>query len=465
MSAASEPSSTSLLLEQARRLASTGQDEAAKAAYLELLRRDPTHFSALNELGTVALATGHRSAALTAYRQAVLCHPGNPVGRVNLGNMYFHDSDFGAARQEYQAALGADPGFAEAHQGLARVLEELGEKSAAAPHWEKGFAGRALVPQRYRGTQAPVRALLLVSARFGNVATQLILDDRIFETVALFVDFYDPAQPLPPHALVFNAIGDADLCGITLERAEALLAGTRSPVINAPNRVRRTGRVESARRLGALPGVIAPAVRPFARGDLEAARVLSFPLLVRSPGYHMGSHFLRVERREDLPAAVASLPGDELLAIEQLDARGTDGMTRKYRVMFIDGGLYPLHLAISNQWKVHYFSAAMASQPRFRDEECRFLDDMPAVLGAVAMAALTRIGETLGLEYAGIDFGLAADGRVLLFEANATMILVPPPPDPMWDYRRAAVDRALRAATRLALTRAAGAADSSAGRS
>ena len=107
----------------------------------------------------------------------------------------------------------------------------------------------------------------------------------------------------------------------------------------------------------------------------------------------------------------------------------------------------------------------MASQPRFRDEECRFLDDMPAVLGAVAMAALTRIGETLGLEYAGIDFGLAADGRVLLFEANATMILVPPPPDPMWDYRRAAVDRALRAATRLALTRAAGAADSSAGRS
>jgi Flp pilus assembly protein TadD len=78
------------LLARARGLASTGEDEAAKQAYVEILSRDPTHFNALNELAALALATGHRSAARTAYRQAVLCHPDNPVGRVNLGNLYFH---------------------------------------------------------------------------------------------------------------------------------------------------------------------------------------------------------------------------------------------------------------------------------------------------------------------------------------------------------------------------------------
>ena len=56
-------------------------------------------------------------------------------------------------------------------------------------------------------------------------------------------------------------------------------------------------------------------------------------------------------------------------------------MARKYRVMFIGGAVYPLHLAISDDWKVHYFTAAMAANQAFRDEEQRFLEDMPSVLG------------------------------------------------------------------------------------
>jgi hypothetical protein len=40
---------------------------------------------------------------------------------------------------------------------------------------------------------------------------------------------------------------------------------------------------------------------------------------------------------EDLPDAVSELPGDELLVIQYLDARGADGKSRKYRVMMVDG--------------------------------------------------------------------------------------------------------------------------------
>jgi hypothetical protein len=441
------------LLERARQLASIGEDEPAKQTYIELLARNPTHFSALNELAAVALATGHRSAARTAYRQAVKCHPSNPVGRVNLGNLHFQDNDFPAARQEYEAALGVDADFPEAHQGLARTLEAMGDPVAAEPHWQRGFVGRALVARPYRGRTPGIRVLLLVSARSGNVATQLILDDRIHEVFAVYVDYHDTAQPLPTHALVFNAIGDADLCDSTLKRAQELIAQTAVPVINPPANVRLTGRVENARRLGLLSGVIAPAIRRIPRHAVADADDLRFPLLLRTPGYHMGSHFIRVERRDEWSAAAASLPGEELLAIEYLDARGSDGMVRKFRVMCVDGQLYPLHLAISADWKVHYFSAAMGAEQRFREEERRFLDAMPTVLGPRAMAALSRIFETLALDYAGIDFGLRADGSVLLFEANATMVIVPPPPDPMWDYRRAAVDRALDAAKRLVRAR------------
>lgn len=442
------------LIENARQLAARGQDDAAKAAYLDILRRDATHFAALNELGALAYASGHRSAARTAYEQAVRCHPDNPLGRVNLGNLLADEQDFAGARVQYEAALAADAALAEAHQGLARALTELGEEAAAAPHWHKGFAGHALVTRPYRGIGAGVPILLLVSAKGGNIPTRLILDDRVFAVTAIYAEYFDAAAALPEHRLVFNAIGDADLCGDALASAEKIVARSTAPVVNPPALVKATGRAANAARLAAVPDVVAPAIQALPKAALAEAS-LRYPLLLRAPGFHTGRHFVRVERREQLVGAVAAFPGETLLAIDYLDARGADGLVRKYRVMIIDGKLYPLHLALSADWKVHYFTADMAANATHREEERRFLEDMPAVLGPRATAALAAIGRAMGLDYAGVDFGLRADGALLLFEANATMVINPPDPDPIWDYRRAPIGRALDAAKAMLVKRAA----------
>jgi hypothetical protein len=153
-------------------------------------------------------------------------------------------------------------------------------------------------------------------------------------------------------------------------------------------------------------------------------------------------------------AAVAALPGDDLLAIAFLDARGADGQTRKYRVMFIDGVLYPLHLAIARDWKVHYFTSDMVERPEHRAEEAAFLADMRGTLGGQVVAALERIRDTLGLDYGGVDFGVSEAGELLLFEANATMVLVPPDDDARFAYRGEAVARALDAVTTMIRSRA-----------
>jgi hypothetical protein len=152
-----------------------------------------------------------------------------------------------------------------------------------------------------------------------------------------------------------------------------------------------------------------------------------------------------VEQAPELALAAGGLPGDELLVIEYLDARGSDGSARKYRVMMIGGKIYPLHLAISRNWKVHYFTSDMADKPDHRAEEARFLEDMPGVLGKAAMSALERIRDALGLDYAGVDFGLAPNGDLLLFEANATMVLAVPDSDARWAYRRIAINRIIDA--------------------
>jgi hypothetical protein len=449
-----EPPTIPALLEAARSLARAAADEAAKRAYLDVLRRDATCLEALLELARLALRSGHRSAARTAYQQAIFCHPSEPTARVNLGNLMIETGEFEAARAEFEQALASHRTLAAAHQGLARVLQVLGEPDAAAEHWRQALAGGALAPQPFRGPGAGVPVLLLVSAKGGNIPTRALLDDTVFAVTALYAEHHDRAQPLPSHVVIFNAIGDADLCGEALQNAAAVVAASTAPSINPPALVIRTGRIAVADRLRGLEDVVAPRIAAIRRSEPPPAE-LAFPCLVRSPGFHTGQHFVRVERSEALPAAIADLPGDELLTIEPLDARGADGLHRKYRVMMIGGALYPLHLAVSAHWKVHYFSAAMAEDPAHRAEEGAFLGDMGAAIGHRAVRALEAIAAELGLDYAGVDFSVAPDGRLLLFEANPGMVISPPGPEPMWDYRRAAIDRTLAAVKRLLLARAA----------
>jgi glutathione synthase/RimK-type ligase-like ATP-grasp enzyme len=190
--------------------------------------------------------------------------------------------------------------------------------------------------------------------------------------------------------------------------------------------------------------------------DPSHQREWAFPLLLRRPGFQTGKYFAKLDSALELQAYLAKEPGERWLVMEVLNAKGADGAYRKYRVMMIDGGLYPLHLAISNHWKVHYFSAAMKDSAEHRAEEQRFLSDPQSTLGPQVWQALQAIQATLQLDYAGIDFGVNPQGELVFFEANATMVMALPPADPMWDYRRAATEQALAAARALFLKRCGG---------
>lgn len=443
-----DPLSVDLALDRARLLAELGRSGEARDTYLRLVARAPGHLRALNDFGTFLMLGGFRSAARTVYERALALDPASAVAHANLANVAFADGDYAAARRHYEAALALDPQNAPAHQGLSYTLTRLGLDAAAGMHRRLGFSGRALTTALYRGAAPPVDVLLCVCAAGGTLYTDPFLDDRIFRTTTLVADVYDGTPALPPVDVVFNAISDADRAADALTALERALAGTSRPVINAPSRVRATARAANAARLAGLAGVVAPRMATVDLAELRARggavveqRGFTFPLLVRAPGFHTGEHFTRVERPDDVAAAVAAFPGPDALLIEYVDVRSADERVRKYRVMAVDGALYPLHVAVATSWKVHYFRADMATDAANRAEDERFLADPVAVLGAQAWAALERVRDALGLEYAGIDFGLDASGRVVVFEANATMIVLPPGPEEMWRYRRAPVAR------------------------
>ena len=450
---AAHPDDVKLLFARACCLEDLGRYESAKRGYSDVLQRDPTNFGALTNLGSLLHMHGQQVVSRALYTKAVVEHPDEPMGYVNLGNALLEDGQIAAAEATYQAGLRVRPDYPNLHFALHLYYRHIGDHDGALKHHQLTFVKPLVTCAPYFGDGPPVDVLLLLAAHGGNVVTHPFFDRRVVRLYTLVTEGYQPWLELPPHHVIFNGIGDVDRSIVPLRAAREVVAHSNAPVINHPDAVLASGRADISERLARVPAVITARTIALPRNavtaDELARRGFTFPLLLRSPGHHTGNHFAWVEDAAELPAVRDSLPGLELLAISYLDGRGADGMYRKYRVLFIGGKLYPLHLAISPRWKVHYFSADMADRPDHRAEEAEFLADMSAVLGARTIAALEEIAATLGLDYGGIDFGRDAAGNILLYEANATMAVFAPPPEEHFAYRRAPIERVFSAIRQL----------------
>jgi glutathione synthase/RimK-type ligase-like ATP-grasp enzyme len=459
----SNPTSMELNFRRAALLTELGHFKEAREEYLKMLERDPENLAVLNSLGNLLLTMKQPRAAQIAYREAVARHPDDATSRVNLGNLLLFEIEQLEASQRneeavklkheacehYRRVLKIKEDHQQAHEGLSYLLADLGEPEKAEWHKRQSFRNRYTIALPYRGEGTPVQVLQLLSTSGGNVRLQNFLDDHIFQTFIVLPEHYDFNTSLPAHQLVINAIGDAELSPKALQAAQSVIALTGAPVINPPSAVIATSKSNNAQLLAELPGVVTAITATLPRKQLASSNVvrtlashgLTFPILLRAPKAHTGLNFVRVENLESLPSALGEIPGNELIVMQYLDARGADGKSRKYRVMMIGGDLYPLHLAISSHWKIHYFTAEMAENGAYRAEDKAFLEDMPHVLGPVGMNTLKQIQITLGLDYCGIDFGLSRQGEVLLFEANASMVANPPDSDERWSYRLPAYKR------------------------
>src|ERR1700750_2669570 len=78
--------SIALETERAALLGALNRHQDAQQAFVAILRRAPTDFSALNEFGTLLTRMGAIEAACRVYAEAILHHPDHPPGRVHPRN-------------------------------------------------------------------------------------------------------------------------------------------------------------------------------------------------------------------------------------------------------------------------------------------------------------------------------------------------------------------------------------------
>ena len=443
-----------------------GQWENAVSWYRQMLAEKPDHVETLNNLALVFYNQGKFAEAIPLLERALALRPNYAEAHNNLGDVYKSQGILDKAGIHYNHALRLKPDYITALCNLGIVFAMAGQFTEAAEWFRRTLAldplhevanrnlatalerdGRLAEAQIYRGRlprpqplaidQAPDArrtVLVLWAAGTGNVPHETLLPRQINTRIKWYVECATDEQEhnLPPYDVVFNAIGNADLAGLSLPRLTQFFGHCSKPVLNRPERVPPTRRDLMPQLLAGIPNVVVPPVLRLLRADVTnnleeklAAGGLHCPVLVRPISGQGGLGLVLAETPEQL-ATLSFSQADAFYFISYHDYRNQDGYFRKYRSIFVDRKPYPYHLAISPRWLVHYFSAEMLAEPWKREEERRFLEDPEAALGPVAAAAIAAIAQRMDMEFAGIDYSVLPDGRVLVFEANATMSVILP---------------------------------------
>ena len=184
--------------------------------------------------------------------------------------------------------------------------------------------------------------------------------------------------------MICNADDGKDVLVHALDLVERL----GRPTVNHPRLIMDTDRETIARRLADIPYCIIPKTSRVAGSALTNIALnkefagFHLPLLVRVAGSHGGDDFGKFDDWDDIVDFVSENLKAVYYVIEYINYRSEDGFFRKYRIIFVDGEIFPYHLAIHDDWKVHHFRTDMANHAWMRKEEERFLDDMGSVFNA-----------------------------------------------------------------------------------
>jgi tetratricopeptide (TPR) repeat protein len=437
-----------------------GRLDDAAAAFERALALGAADAVMRNNFGDLRRAQGRLDAALAEFDAATAIDPRLVMAHVNRGIVLARLRRHSDAVAAFGRALALDPSLVAAHLELAEALEALHLPDDARRHRTAAYRQEPVAVEPCADPEA--RVLLLCSADRRDISVRFLLDPARFSKTHLFLlrpqdgGPHGPAviDALPPFDLVFNTIADPDLGAPYFAEAAALCVRLARPVLNEPDGLPLTRRDRLRATLAGIPNLLVPDTIRLSRTDLAAATV-DAPILVRPVGAHGGEALDRVDDAAALAAYLLKTTGETFYRTPFVDFRSADGWYRKYRLIFVDRRPYPYHLAIGQHWKLHYWRIEHDIAPWMKDEEAAYLADWERVFDGPLGDAARAIAQRLGLDYGGMDCGILPDGRIVLFEANANMLVHLNDPADGFPYKHQHVPQIFAAMGDLVLRRAA----------
>jgi Flp pilus assembly protein TadD/glutathione synthase/RimK-type ligase-like ATP-grasp enzyme len=408
----------------------SGSPEGAIALYLQALKTNATHWPTRTNLVQALMATGQLVVAKALLSELAEERPQDAYVHHHLGKVSFALNEVEVALAHFDQAVVLNPRDADSLYWIGGIQQRLGDVSAAQAAYTAAAQIQPLIRKRAIKQPSDFRVLALYAPFAGNTPAEYLFKDACYDTdtLALLDSSRPDVSTLGAFDLVVNLISDADQAETVLPVAADLVSRLGKPVINDPDRIRRTTRDEVA---GLLPGIagcrIPRILRIDAGSDVSVAALaaklpFAFPLLARPAGTHGGDDFEKIEGVAALSEFLGSREGDHYL-IEYINYASGDGYFRKYRFIFVGEKILPYHLAIGSDWKLHHDATDMDQHLWMQQEEAAFLENPGAVFSTAHYATLGTIRERIGLDYFGIDCALDRAGHLVVFEVNASMLV------------------------------------------
>lgn len=405
--------------------------------------------AAANAAGIELRAQGKLREAIEAFRAGTVQFPSIAALHQNLAQALYEAGDTAEAIAEHRRVLALDPRNVPSNLALYELLQIAGDRVLALAHQRL-----ALEEQRLFSHVAPreARAILLLYAPGdwqANIPVDFLLDGETTTVHKLYLldERYltRDAGRVPRYDVVWNAIAESPDAISYLELAARVAESQEKPALNSPVKVIATSRLRLPDTLRHTEAHV-PHVREARGEDIERGETgIAFPIITRPAGSHAGMGLARLTSASECSPYVKDNPAQAYYVSPFIDYSNDDGMFRKYRIVFVDGKPYPVHLAISPNWMIHYYNAPMAENQWMRDEEATFLADLQAVFNGTRYATLEAIANAVGLEYFGIDCSIDRDGRVLVFEADPAMLVHTSDPPDLYPYKKQYIPRIYRA--------------------
>jgi tetratricopeptide (TPR) repeat protein/glutathione synthase/RimK-type ligase-like ATP-grasp enzyme len=381
--------------------------------------------------GNMLQELGRYGDAIAAYNQTLAFQSDYPAALINRATAYNEVGRTDEALRDLDAALAIEPDQPEALVMRGNVLQSVGRNAEAQDDYRRSLALRPLITHPAVTREPEFRALFIFAPISGNTPIHDMISFSNFESNMLMLlpeVEYDADFLRSKADVVVNLVSDVDRSAVALDDAADLAARLGKPLVNPPSKVFFTERDRVSQLLADLDGCLVPGTRRYTRDDLLAdvraqSLGISFPLIVRVAGTHGGDAMELTNDLQELQSFVSSHEAPEYYLSEFIDYRSEDGFFRKYRFIFVGDEILPYHLAIDDTWKVHHASTDMGAHPWMQEEERDFLERPETVVSSTAWKALRAIRAKLSLDYFGIDCALDKNGKVVVFEVNASMLV------------------------------------------
>ncbi len=282
----------------------------------------------------------------------------------------------------------------------------------------------------------------------GTVGIDAVLPKQRFEATKVYLDGCGTSSVETGPGPLLNHIGDPDSCSKSLALISEIAARIPRPCFNHPAAVARTTRDKVSELLAGIENLDAPKtiriapMAPEQLRDVVEAAGMTFPVLVRVAGAHLGLDLVLVESPKSSGEILKlSRNARSLYVTEFRKVSSPDGHYRKWRIVVVGEEIFILHNVVGKEWNVH----AASRTPESFEEERQVIESFETKLAPRLRPMFLEIACRLDMDYFGVDCHIGNDGRVTLFEANACMMILQnrhPPPN-LWDAPIAKIKEAV----------------------